>query len=84
MRESSNSSLHALPVRAAWARLSDGTLRRHFRRALTEFGAHYHHERNHRGLGNVLIDGDAERKTGRRIRCCPRLGGRLNYYERAA
>jgi putative transposase len=57
---------------------------RHFRRALTEFVAHYHHERNHQGLGNVLIDGDPERKTGRRIRCCHRLGGLLNYYERAA
>jgi len=31
---------------------------RHFRRALTEFVAHYHRERNHQGLGNVLIDGD--------------------------
>lgn len=36
------------------------------------------------GLGNVLIDGEPERKTGRRIRCCPRLGGLLNYYERVA
>jgi putative transposase len=44
-------------------------------RVLTEFVAHYHHERNHRGLGNVLIDGDPERKTGRRIRCGYRLGG---------
>jgi putative transposase len=57
---------------------------RHFRRALTEFVAYYHYERNHQGLGNVLIDGDPERKTGRRIRCCHRLGGLLNYYERAA
>jgi putative transposase len=57
---------------------------RHFRRALTEFVAHYHYERNHQGLGNVLIDGDPERKTGRRIRCCHRPGGLLNYYERAA
>ena len=57
---------------------------RHFRRALTEFVDHYHHERNHQGLGNVLIDGDPVRKTGRRIRCCHRLGGLLNYYERAA
>ena len=57
---------------------------RHFRRALTEFVAHYHHERNHQGLGNVLIDGDPEKKTGRRIRCYHRLGGLLTYYERAA
>jgi putative transposase len=26
---------------------------RHFRRALTEFVAHYHHERNHQGIGNA-------------------------------
>jgi transposase InsO family protein len=57
---------------------------RHFRRPLTEFVAHYHHERNHQGLGNVLIDGDPEKKTGRRIRCYHRLGGLLTYYERAA
>ena len=30
---------------------------RHFRRAVAEFGAHYHGERNHQGLGNELIDG---------------------------
>jgi putative transposase len=52
---------------------------RHVRRALTEFVAHYHHERDHQGLGNVLIDGNPVRKTGRRIRCCHRLGGLLNY-----
>jgi transposase InsO family protein len=28
---------------------------RHFRRALAEFVAHYHHERNHQGLDNELI-----------------------------
>jgi hypothetical protein len=31
---------------------------------------------------NVLIDGDPERKTGRRIRCCHRLGGLLTTNER--
>jgi hypothetical protein len=30
---------------------------RHLRRALTEFAAHYHRERNHQGLNNDLIDG---------------------------
>jgi hypothetical protein len=44
--------------------------------------AHYHHERNHQGLDNALID-DRSRPTGRRIRRRPRLGGLLNY-ERAA
>jgi len=56
---------------------------RHFRRALTEFVAHYHCERNHQGLDNALID-DRPRPTGRRIRRRPRLGELLNYYERAA
>jgi transposase InsO family protein len=56
---------------------------RHFRQAVTEFVAHYHCERNHQGLDNALID-DRSRPTGSRIRRRPRLGGLLNYYERAA
>jgi hypothetical protein len=56
---------------------------RHFRRALHEFVAHYHLERNHQGLGNALIDGRPARPVGA-IRRRPRLGGVLNYYERAA
>jgi Integrase core domain len=30
---------------------------RHFRRAVAEFVAHYHRERNHQGLNNELIEG---------------------------
>jgi len=30
---------------------------RHFQRAVAEFVAHYHRERNHQGLENALIDG---------------------------
>jgi hypothetical protein len=30
---------------------------RHLRRAVSEFVAHYHHERNHQGLENRLIEG---------------------------
>jgi len=56
---------------------------RHFRRAVHEFVQHYHLERNHQGLGNVLIDGAAARSVGA-IRRRSRLGGLLNYYERAA
>jgi putative transposase len=57
---------------------------RHFRRALKEFVEHYHRERNHQGLENRLIEERALcRRTGR-IRRRPRLGGLLNYYERAA
>jgi putative transposase len=56
---------------------------RHFRRAVHEFVAHYHLERNHQGLGNALIDRVAAHTVGT-IRRRPRLGGLLNYYERAA
>ena len=39
---------------------------RHFRRVITEFVAHYHHERNHQGLDNRLIAGTPRRtRTGR-------------------
>jgi transposase InsO family protein len=57
---------------------------RHFRRALKEFVDHYHRERNHQGLENRLIDRDALRRRAGRVCRRPRLGGLLNYYERAA
>jgi transposase InsO family protein len=57
---------------------------RHCRRALSEFVEHYHRERNHQGLGNRLIDGRALCRCERGIRRRQRLGGLLNYYERAA
>ena len=57
---------------------------RHFRRALKEFVDHYHRERNHEGLENRLIDGDAPSRRAGRICRRLRLGGLLNYYERAA
>jgi transposase InsO family protein len=55
------------------------------RRALRDYEAHFHHERNHQGLGNVLIMPrvSSAHRVGRVIRH-PRLGGLLNYYERAA
>jgi hypothetical protein len=57
---------------------------RHLRRAIRAYAAHYHHERNHQGLENALIvDAPAPSPVGR-IRRRPRLGGLLNYYERAA
>jgi putative transposase len=56
---------------------------RHFRRTVSEFVAHYHRERNHQGLGNRLIERVATHKAGT-IRRRQRLGGLLNYYERAA
>jgi hypothetical protein len=36
----------------------------HLRRAIAEYMAHYHHERNHQGLGNALIDGEQLATTG--------------------
>jgi putative transposase len=55
------------------------------RRALREYGTHFHQERNHQGLGNILImpDPSAKHRGGPVIRRA-RLGGLLNYYERAA
>jgi len=55
------------------------------RRAIDEFMAHYHEERNHQGLKNSLIrpcakDAPNDRDVTRRRR----LGGTLNYYYRAA
>jgi putative transposase len=56
---------------------------RHLRRTISEFVAHYHHERNHQGLGNALIDGNEHdlAVVGRVVRREP-LGGLLSYYHR--
>ena len=54
--------------------------------ALTEYGTHYHHERNHQGKGNVLLFPEVSQVTeckGRR-QCRERLGGLLKYYTRDA
>jgi transposase InsO family protein len=50
---------------------------RHFRAAVREFAEHYHHERNHQGL-EPIVDWPC------RVRRHRRLGGLLNFYERAA
>jgi len=54
--------------------------------ALTEYGTHYHHERNHQGKGNVLLfpSSRAGRESQGPIQCRDRLGGLLKYYEREA
>jgi transposase InsO family protein len=57
---------------------------RHLRRAVAEFVAHYHGERNHQGLANELIEGQPAFGRVGRIRRRQRLGGLLNYYARAA
>ena len=57
----------------------------HLRRAVAEYMLHYHHERNHQGLGNGLIDGGHQDAagTGAVVRR-ERLGGLLNFYQREA
>ena len=57
---------------------------RHLRRAIPEYVAHYHHERNHQGIENELIAGGPATGTVGRIRRRRRLGGLFNYYDRAA
>jgi hypothetical protein len=56
---------------------------RRLRRAIDEFVAHYHGERNHQGIGNELIDRQASMPAGQ-IRRRQRLGGLFSYYYRAA
>ena len=53
-------------------------------RALDEFVAHYHAERNHQGLGNGLITPETHPGHGPHVRCRERLGGLLRYYHHAA
>ncbi len=56
----------------------------HLRLLVREYAAHYHHERNHQGLGNQLLkpmqfasaDADVHRRE--------RLGGLLSFYYRDA
>ena len=57
---------------------------RHFRRAVAEFVDHYHRERNHQGIENELIAGAPATGAAGRVHRRARLGGLLNYYERAA
>src|SRR5215468_8285936 len=56
------------------------------RHALTHYVAHFHHERNHQGKGNVLlfpaVSQDTEPKGP--MQCRERLGGLLKYYTREA
>ena len=55
------------------------------RAAVRDFVAHYHSERNHQGIGNRLILPDPGLMDHRGpVRCRSRLGGMLNYYDRAA
>ena len=56
------------------------------RRAIREYMTHYHHERNHQGVGNRLLGAaivDAP-DGGGKVQRRSRLGGMLNYYAREA
>ena len=57
------------------------------RRALREFVAHYHEERNHQGKNNVLLFPSANLSPPYEndpIECTQHLGGMLKYYYREA
>ena len=55
------------------------------RKAVQEFVVHYHRERNHQGLGNLLIiEEEPYASSMGAIQCRQRLGGMLNYYYRQA
>ena len=61
--------------------IGEGSLRR----AVREFVAHYHHERNRQGLDNRLILPLSTAPPPRgRVPCRQRLGGMLHYYYRSA
>ena len=54
-------------------------------RAIFEYAAHYHHERNHQGLGNRLIETPSRLAAPRGdVVCRERLGGLLKFYGRRA
>ena len=58
---------------------------RSLRRALSEYVAHYHAERNHQGKDNVLLfPRDEQVRRGGLVQCRERLGGLLRYYHREA
>lgn len=52
------------------------------RHALTQYVAHFHHERNHQGRGNVLLfpTGNQDTERAGPLQCRERLGGLLKYY----
>jgi hypothetical protein len=58
---------------------------RSLRRALREYVAHYHAERNHQGKSNVLLFCRlTETRREEPVRCRERLGGLLRYYHQEA
>ena len=54
-------------------------------RAVRTYVHHFHHHRNHQGLGNQIIEPGDEVGCGQGdIQCHESLGGLLRYYRRAA
>jgi hypothetical protein len=55
------------------------------RRALSEYVEHYHEERNHQGLDNVIPFPQRDHTNDQaEIECQERLGGLLKFYRKAA
>jgi transposase InsO family protein len=54
------------------------------RRVLNQFLAHYHSERNHQGVGNMLLFPNPQHLGSGALARRQRLGGLLNYYYRRA
>ena len=58
---------------------------RSLQRALSEYVAHYHAERNHQGKSNVpLFRRVTETRRAEPVQCRERMGGILNYYHQEA
>ena len=53
------------------------------RRAVSDYIAHYHDERTHQNIGNVLINGEPATRHGNVV-VRERLGGLLKHYHRHA
>ena len=65
-------------------RVQCSCLRFRHAQAIAEYVEHYHRERNHQGLENRLISRQPVIAMTGRVRRRPRLGGLLNFYQRAA
>lgn len=57
----------------------------HLRLIVQEYVEHYHHERNHQGLDNQLLErAPPPANAGAPVHRRQRIGGLLNYYHREA
>ena len=57
---------------------------RHLRHVIAQYVEHYHHERNHQGIGDVIPMPRARARAVGAVQCRQRLGGVLQFYEREA